>query len=674
MKFFRNYLEVAFAICVLALFVGCSSPLQQASKLEMTDPQSAIATYEQIMAEKAGSSAAQQAHLGIARTYYERIEDQQKGLEVYEEVAKAYPKTEVSGSANWAIADHYFKAKEYEKARENFRKVTEDVPGTERSANAAYAIARIYEESKKYDEAANAYKEFSASHPKHKYAPQAGLSAAKSYEMAGKNEEAIEAYKVVVKQHSFSSSGREAQDTLTGMGVDVSELIEIPEAEPEPAQTTSQPRSRRRRVRASNAPRDEFGRVQPSGEDQAPRKTVSADFGVDAAELMPVGMSGDSQGTMYDAMFMMANMNLQMKDYNRAGALYEKSLQLVGNKSWDNAGNAYFGLAKSYRGIGRNDKATEMFREAIKRDRKMIDRMIITGQTYYGDEEYEEAIAAYDTALGLAPHKDSDIYYNLGLVYQKLGDADKEMDAFERSVALKPNATDAVQHLAEVLYYRKKNSVRADLYDKEVRGQGNTDYKIQKELGDLCYKYAVIFSKEPDREAQSEKCYSWSKIKYGNAARLINKAIVDQFKKIIDFGDEIEAKQITPNDEKLALKLVAESAASGNQLAAEALQKSEAILAESRLIGSRIVICQARMNQLKQAQDQVVKLKDADPNISNSADFHLALGEIELLQGNKEAGMAEIKKALEINPEHKEAAERLKEVEAQEAAPVEVAG
>ena len=94
--------------------------IQKADKLAMSDPGSAIAAYEAVMAANPGSAEAQQAHLGIAKTYYERLEDHQKGLEVYEEVVKKYPKTEVSGKANYALGWHYFNAKDYEKAREKF--------------------------------------------------------------------------------------------------------------------------------------------------------------------------------------------------------------------------------------------------------------------------------------------------------------------------------------------------------------------------------------------------------------------------------------------------------------------------------------------------------------------------------------------------------------------------
>ena len=92
------------------------------------------------------------------------------------------------------------------------------------------------------------------------------------------------------------------------------------------------------------------------------------------------------------------------------------------------------------------------------------------------------------------------------------------------------------------------------------------------------------------------------------------------------------------------------------------------------LTGTRSAAKKEIVKHYNLTQKKVDEIKGEDPNVSESADFHLALGELALAQGQKDAGLAEIKKALEINPEHKEAAERLKQAEAQETASTEAAG
>ncbi len=647
MKFFRCYLRTAFVLGILVLLAGCSSPLRQAEKLALSgQPEAAISAYEQVMKEKPGSAEAQQAHLGIAETYYKRIEDHQKGLEVYEAVAKAYPKTKSSGKANYAIAWHYFNAEDYAKAREKFALVTQEISGTEEADGAALAIAACYEKLKEYEKAAELYKDFSKVHPTHSRAAQAGLSAAKIYETElDKSDEAAESYKYVASKYSLSSSGREARTALDDMGVDVSDLADASAAETQQAQTqTTAPTGVRGRRRARNVPRADIGSRQRTEEQQS--RSISKDFGIDPMDIMP-SISGDSQGTMYDAFYMFANMELQSGNHKEAGALYEKALQLAPT-SWNNAARAYFCLGKCYKGIGMPDKAAEMFKAAIKRDRKVIDSMIVTGETHYSDEEYPEAIVAYKTALGLVSHKDSEIYYKIGLAYEKLKDTDNALEAFERSVALKPTArdTDSIAHLAYI--HSRKDAVRAELYDKEARGKGNVDYRVQKEIGSLCYKYAYIFAKEEDRAKQSSSCFSWAKIRYNNSLRVLKRKITDDLKKAM----ESDSADIT-------VKLISEKAASGDQAASDALKKIASLLADFRLMNSRIAISQIKAKQLTQAQETLDKLKEYDPNASDSAEVHYALGELALAQGDKDASLAEIKKALEIDPEHKEAAERL---------------
>jgi tetratricopeptide (TPR) repeat protein len=627
------------------------------------EPEEAIKIYEQIMVDNPGSTEAQKAHLGIADTYYKRMNDQEKGLEVYEKVAESYPDTESSSEAYWAIGMHYFQAKDYETARQNFSKVIQTTPGTEKAHDAALAIAKCYEEMKKYDEAASAYIEFSKNHPTHRLAAQAGLDAARIYDSRLENtDEAVEAYKHVASNYSISSSGREAIKVLEEMGEDTSELIQLPETEEPQMETqpqTTMSRDRRRR-RATNVPRAEIGGVQDTEEIQ--RQTVSEDFGVDPMELMPMGVSGDSQGTMYDAFYMYANMNLQSRQYKEAGALYEKALELAGNKPWDNAARAYFGLAKSYKGIGMDDKAAQMFKEAIKRDRKIIDSMIASGETYYGDEDYEEALKAYKTAVGLVPHKDSEIYYKMGLVYQRTGDLEKEVESFERAVALKPNYKEAIEWLAYVLFNKKKDATRGELYDSEARGRGSSDYKVQKELGDLCYRYGKIFSEEPDREKQSGSCYSWAKIKYGNSVRIVKRSIDSALADFIKAGDASQASQIAEDLSNVTLKQVSEAAASGNQLAIDALEGIRELLADYRLMTSRIAISQARVSRNEQAQKELDELIAEDPGALNSAEYHFAMAELAISQGNTGEAVTSLKKALEINPEHKEANERLNQL------------
>jgi predicted Zn-dependent protease len=77
------------------------------------------------------------------------------------------------------------------------------------------------------------------------------------------------------------------------------------------------------------------------------------------------------------------------------------------------------------------------------------------------------------------------------------------MEDLERAIVGDMEYVDALQSLAEVLHYRLGNTERAGFYQDLVDGKGNT-YEVQRELGNLCYKYAS---------------YSRAKTKYRIAAR-----------------------------------------------------------------------------------------------------------------------------------------------------------
>ncbi|MGB9595555.1 MAG: tetratricopeptide repeat protein [Candidatus Poribacteria bacterium] len=664
MKSVRSFGQVVSIFCILVFFVGCGSQVQKADKMAMSDPKSAIASYEQIMKTKPGTEEAKLAHLKIADTYYKQLDDQTKGLEVYNEVIKAYPKTKYAGEAEKAIGMHYFQSKEYDQAIEWFKKVTEEVPDTDLAYDATLLMGKSYEESKKYQEAIKIYLDFSKAHPTHRLAAQAALTAAKIYEdKLDMQDEAIEAYKFVASKYSLSSSGREAREALKNMGIDESEIpmgegqtAQVQQTQNEP-QTISQIGTRTRR-RATNVPRGDLDRSetrQPAGTSTGPQgtqaaqaaaqaRTTSPDFGIDPLSLVP-DISVDSQGTMYDALYMIGITYLQSGQYRESGALFEKSLQLVGNKPWNNAASAYLYLGKSYKGIGNNEKAAQMFKEAIKRDSKVIDKMILEGETQYGEEEYDKALESYQTALGLVPYRDWEIYYKMGLVYKKLKNTDKELECFEKSVALKPNDNiDALQNLAEVLYYRKNDPKRATIFDTEAKGQGNNDYKVQQEIADLCYKY---------------NSYSWASTKYGNAIRVVNQKITEELRKFIGTGEE--AKQISEDPLKIDLKLVMASAASGNKLAIDAIKRVAPMLDDRRFMIARRALSQIKNKQIADAQKYLESAKEEDPDIEKTAEFHLAIGELLIAQGNKDAGVAEIKKASEIDPQSQEILTRLKE-------------
>jgi tetratricopeptide (TPR) repeat protein len=70
------------------------------------------------------------------------------------------------------------------------------------------------------------------------------------------------------------------------------------------------------------------------------------------------------------------------------------------------------------------------------------------GNQYYLLQRYDQAIAEYLQALYASPNY-TDAYYNLGRVYQRIGDAPRAAEAFERLLTLEPTDTEVGVMLAQ---------------------------------------------------------------------------------------------------------------------------------------------------------------------------------------------------------------------------------
>ena len=234
------------------------------------------------------------------------------------------------------------------------------------------------------------------------------------------------------------------------------------------------------------------------------------------------GLQGDDQGTYYDAMLVIANFSFQDENYRDAGALYYYAAELAKADNAKVDPYSYLRLSICYRKLGMHARAKEVLQKAVRRDRAVIEAVISTGANQYSDEDYEKAIDTYTSVLGMNRQKDPQIYWQLGLVYKKMGDVQMERESFERAVAAKVDYTDAVQSLAEVLHYRLKNRELAGIFQDIVDGKGTT-YVTEKTLADLCYKYGN---------------YTWAKSKYNAAARISERekkgAVTDAEKKVLD--------------------------------------------------------------------------------------------------------------------------------------------
>lgn len=508
MKFIRCCLTI-FVGMLLFMAFGClpsmTSGIGQAKKLVTAkDYQGAIDIYQNVIETKSGTGQARQAQLEMGELYLKTMQRPEQGIAVYKDLIAQSTESAEAAEAYYRIGIHYFRVEQYQEAQEAFNLIVNRFPQLELSNNAQLMLAKSFEKAQQYEKAAEVYDNFAVRNPKSKRAADALILKAKIQKgHLGEEREAERTYQQVVKKFGkvtgLSEQLDEAKLELKSMGA----FIPKPE---DPTQTPvgqamERQRQRLERDRPKNSERSRA--VMGMGQDSG--------FGVTAEEVMSYfgSIQGDEQGTYYDAMLMIANMQFQEESYRDAGALYFRALELARVDQGKIDPYAYLRLSICYRKVGMSIRAQELMRQAIRKDKEVLNAVIRSGENQYANDEYEKAIETYKSILGFNRSADPDIYWHIALAHKKMKDTEKEVEYLERAVVSNPEYEDALQSLAEALNYRMKERTRAGYYQDLVEGKGNS-YEVQMELANVSGRYGQ---------------YSKAKSRYNNASRIAQRQL-----------------------------------------------------------------------------------------------------------------------------------------------------
>ncbi len=475
------------------------------------DYRGAVDVYQSVVDTKPGTPDARQAQLGLAKLYLEKMSQPEQGVKVYQEILAAAPDSDEAVEAHWHLGVQAFKSKDYQSAQQSFDTIVNKFPSSERSHNAQLMLAKSYEEASNYEKAAEIYDNVANRHPEGKRATQALVSKARIEQEYLKDQNAAkQTYQSLVKQYGAAEgteeSVEEAKKALQSMGAT------IPKPDEPDAQELSSEFSRRLNYQERRrAERDAAG-FEPSPATGLPSDFPDSGFGVNPEEIMgpykqTINQVGAGEGledtVYYDTVLKIAVLKLQFQEYRDAGALFFYGIELAKRKRARVDPYSFLRLSICYRKVGLYQRAAEVLREAVRRDIRVLEAVMITGDNQYLDQEYERAIETYSSIVGMNRSKDPEIYWKLGLVYQKMGNYQKEAEFCERAIASKTDYVDALQSLAYVLFRHLNDKHRAAIFDDLAKGQGNS-YDSEIELGRICYKY---------------ENYTWARTKYRAAIR-----------------------------------------------------------------------------------------------------------------------------------------------------------
>ena len=493
---------------------GCASKsmdTQINQLIQEKDYRGAVDAYQSVIDSNPGTPEAHQAQLGLAKLYIEKMNQPRQGIKVYQDLIAAAPDGEEAAEAHWHLGVHAFKSEDYQSAQQSFDTIVNKFPASERNHNAQLMLAKSYEEASNYEKAAEVYDNVANRHPEGKRATQALASKARiEQEYLQDQNAAKQTYQSLVKQYGAiegtEESVEEAKKALQLMGAT------IPKPDAPDAQELATEYSRRLNYQERRRAERQAAGFESSPAGGLPSDFPDSGFGVNPEELMgpykqtimQVGAGEGLEDTVYyDTVLKIAVMKLQFQEYRDAGALFFYGIELGKRRKAQIDPYSFLRLSICYRKVGMYQRAAEVLREAVRRDIRVLEAVIITGDNQYLDQEYERAIETYSSVVGINRSKDPEIYWKLGLVYQKMRNYEKEAEFCERAIASKTDYTDALQSLAYVLFRHLNDKHRAAIFDDLATERGNS-YESEIELGAICYKYGN---------------YTWARTKYQAAAR-----------------------------------------------------------------------------------------------------------------------------------------------------------
>ncbi len=607
------------------------------------DYQGAIDIYQSVIDEKPGTSEARRAQLAIGKLHIDKMDQPEVGVRMYQNLITATPDSEETVEAHYRLGFYYFRGMDYESAQKSFDTIVNQFPHLERSHNAQLMLAKSHENARNFEKAVEIYDNVAYRHPNTKRAGQAIINKARIQQEFLKDEnEAKRTYQLLVKRYGNIEEAREpieqAKQELRLMGASIPEPDSMLLSEYDRLLEKRKERHERDRLKNRST-------LSPVVDDSD--LIVEAGFGVSPQEVMqglgPIRL--DEQGTYYDAMLMIASAMFQAENYREAGALYHRGIKSAEQADEKADPYHYVSLSICYRKIGLHQRAHQVLKEALKKDKRILDSIITSGATQYLGGEYKKAIETYNSVLELSPTKTPELYWRLGLVYQRMGEVEKEREYFERAIAADTDYSDALQSLAEVLHYRLEDTATAGIFQDLVDAQNGsalsdeTTYAGEKALGDICYRYGN---------------YPRAKSKYEAAARIAQREKRNTTSKV---------KERILNNQSIYAMVHAAMATNKSGREAEAQATIDALSTEYpdhplALYG------QGQLAILKGEVDTALAAFEASMEKESQSDIvPLALGEYYLSQGFADEAMALWEGFIEANPspnQHHRVQQRLK--------------
>ena len=211
-------------------------------------------------------------------------------------------------------------------------------------------------------------------------------------------------------------------------------------------------------------------------------------FGVGQPDLFSATIQQSAQLEMLANNALKRGIDLYMRqDYKGAVKEFRRSVGLAPNSSYSADASSY--MANAYLALGDSRGAIKAYEEALKRNPQRDDIAVNLGNVHFSNEDYDEAIEAYEKAVDIWPSSGN--HYALGQAYMNAGrysEADREFNTVLRIDPDMPNGNYGLglnfsrQGRYEEAVLNFKQAIRID--PKFDAGQAELGYAYA-DLGDM---------------------------------------------------------------------------------------------------------------------------------------------------------------------------------------------
>lgn len=183
----------------------------------------------------------------------------------------------------------------------------------------------------------------------------------------------------------------------------------------------------------------------------------------------------------------------QQEDYAAA----EKAL-MAALKQNPNDAEATYTMARNYLDMEAYQQAVPWYEKAIAMEGAKNSWMYELGLLYYNNNDYKNAVAAFNKAAASGYDQKNDFNENLGYASLYAGDYDKGEELLLGILKRKPNNTTLLRDMAEIFYQQKQ-------YDRSL-GYCQKLMEIDPKDGKALYQAGLCFQKKGQKDRGQQMC------------------------------------------------------------------------------------------------------------------------------------------------------------------------